>query len=98
MAINLQEENLKEGILALAIALVEIIRDALKHQALERVEAGSLTDGETERLGTALMELDMAVEQIKVEQGIERSVQSVRDNLDRIAGDMVGKFVCQEKN
>ena len=46
------------------------------------MESGSLTEEEIERLGEALMDMDIAIEEIKKEQGISRSVQAIRDGLD----------------
>jgi len=37
MAIHIDEDNLKSGVLGLVLALVEVIRDALKLQALKRM-------------------------------------------------------------
>ncbi|MDI6640389.1 MAG: gas vesicle protein K, partial [Methanocellales archaeon] len=65
MIVDIDEDNLKQGILGLVIALVEIIKDALEEQALRRIEGGSLTEEEVERLGEALMDLDEALESIK---------------------------------
>ncbi|MDP2951752.1 MAG: gas vesicle protein GvpK, partial [Chloroflexota bacterium] len=48
--VNIDEKSLKHGLLGLVMALVEIIRDALKLQALKRMEGGSLTEEEVERL------------------------------------------------
>lgn len=89
MQLNLKEENLKQGVLGLVIALVEIIRDVLKLQATRRMDGGSLTDEEIERLGLALMELDKAIEEIKIEQGINETVNSVRKNLDDLVNDLI---------
>ena len=50
MAINIDEKNLKHGVLGLVIALVEVIRDTLKVQAFKRMEGGSLSEEECERL------------------------------------------------
>ncbi len=93
MVINIEENNLKQGILGLIIALVEIVKEALKHQAVKRMEGGNLTDAEIERLGEALMDLDAALEQIKEELGIADSVMSVRDGLDGIVDEVVEKFL-----
>lgn len=92
MAIHIDEENLKSGVLGLVLALVEVIRDALKIQALKRMEGGSLTEEECERLGKALMELDLALEQIKEEQGVAEAVRAVRDGLDGIVDDVIDRI------
>ena len=97
MVVDIDEKSLKHGVLGLVIALVEIIRDALKLQAMKRMEGGSLTEDEMERLGQALMELDTAIEEIKEEQGILESVRSVRDGLDEIVDDILDSMVNPEK-
>lgn len=95
--IDIDADNLKHGVLGLVIALVEVIKEALKIQAFKRMEGGSLNEEEMERLGEALMELDMAIEQIKEEQGITQSVQSVRDGLDNIVDDVLDRMINPER-
>lgn len=97
MAIDIDEDNLKHGVLGLVLALVEVIRDALRIQAFKRMESGILTDEECERLGEALMDLDIAIEEIKEEQGITESVQAVRDGLDEIVDEVVDRTVNPER-
>jgi len=97
MVVDIDEKSLKYGVLGLVIALVEIIRDALKLQAIKRMEGGSLTDEEMERLGQALMDLDGAIEEIKQEQGIVESVKSVRDGLDEVVDDVLDRMINPEK-
>jgi len=97
MAIDINEDNLKHGVLGLVLALVEVIRDALRIQAFKRMESGILTEKECERLGEALMDLDIALEEIKEEQGITESVQAVRDGLDEIVDDVIDRMVNPER-
>jgi hypothetical protein len=97
MVIKIDENNLKQGVLGLVVALVEVIRDALKIQAIRRIESGTLTEVECERLGQALMELDIALEGIKQEQGISESVKSVRDGLDTLVDDVIDKIANPER-
>ena len=97
MAIDINEDNLKHGVLGLVLALVEVIRDALKIQAFKRMESGILTEEECERLGEALMDLDVALEEIKKEQGITESVQAVRDGLNEIVDDAIDRIVNPER-
>jgi hypothetical protein len=97
MPLDIHEDNLKQGVLGLVLALVEIIRDALRLQAFKRMEGGSLTEEEIERLGEALMDLDVAIEEIKKEQGITESVKSVRDGLDSIVDDVIDKMLNPER-
>ena len=97
MVIEIDEKNLKHGVLGLVIALVEIIKEALKLQAVRRMEGESLTEEEIERLGQALMDLDAAIEEIKEEQGISESVRSVRDGLDDLVDDVISGFLSPEE-
>lgn len=97
MVVDIDEKSLKHGVLGLVIAIVEIIRDALKLQAMRRMENGSLTEEEMVRLGEALMELDTAIEGIKQEQGILESVKSVRDGLDQIVDDVLDRMINPER-
>ncbi len=92
MPLDIDEGNLKHGVLGLVIALVEIIRDTLRIEAFRRMDGGSLADEECERLGEALLDLDMAIEEIKEEQGITEAVQQVRDGLDDIAREVVDRM------
>ena len=97
MPIDIDEDNLKHGILGLVIALVEIIKDALNLQAMKRMEGGSLSEKEMDRLGEALMDLDVAIEEMKKEQGVTESVKSVRDGLDDIVDEVLDKMINPER-
>lgn len=94
IVIKIDEKNLKHGVLGLVMAVVEILRDALRTQATRRMDSRSLTDEEVERLGRALTELDAAIEEIKREQGLDQAVSSVRDGLDDIVDDAVQRLVA----
>ena len=87
--LDLEEDNLGQGLLALVIALLEVIKEALVHAAVGRVEGGRLNDSEIERLGDALAELEDAVDQIKAEHGVVDAVRSVRDDLDGLVADLI---------
>jgi hypothetical protein len=95
--LDIDEGNLKQGVLGLVIALVEIIQNALKTQAFKRMEAGKLSEAEIIRLGEALMELDVALDQIKEEHGVAEAVKSVRDGLDEILDEVVDKMINPER-
>lgn len=97
MSIDIDEKNLKNGVLGLVVALVEIIKEALRLQAIRRMESGSLTDKEVEGLGEALMDLDAAIEKIKVEMGITESVKAVRDGLDKVVDDVLDNMLNPER-
>lgn len=89
MHIDLDKDDLKQGVMGLVMALVEIIRDVLQTQSLKRMEGGNLTPEQIEKLGDALIKLDEAIEKIKFDNGISDSVKQVRDGLDDLVGDII---------
>ncbi|ESP99005.1 gas vesicle protein K [Streptomyces sp. CHA1] len=93
MAITVDEKSLKHGVLSLVVTLVEVIQEALERQAERRMQGGSLTTEELERLGDALLELDEAMEEIKEEHGITSSVADLHRGLDEVVDDVVDKLV-----
>lgn len=89
MPVRLDEDNLKEGLLGLVVALVEIIEEVLERQAIRRMEGGRLSDEEAERLGNALSDLRTALDRIKADNGLEDAVKTIREGLARVADDIV---------
>lgn len=87
--IDVDSENLKDGLLGLVMALVEIIRDALKLQALRRMENDRLTEEQIEKLGNALVQLDEAIEDIKDDQEISETVDSTREGLNEVVNEVM---------
>lgn len=90
MHIDLNQDDLKQGVLSLVMALVEVIRDTIQLQAIKRMEGENLTPEQIERLGVALMELNLAIESIKREHNIADDMKNVRDGLDDLAAQIVG--------
>ncbi len=97
MTIDIDGDDLRTGLVGLVVALAEIVKETLKLQALRRVEAGSLTEEELERLGQALMDLDDAFERMKIDLGVTDAVQSVRDGLDQAVDDLVTTLIGAEQ-
>lgn len=97
MSVNIDEGNLKYGLLGLVVALVEIIQEVLERQAVQRMEKRSLNEEEIERLGSALADLKDALNNIKKDYDIEDVVRSVRDGLDQVADEALDKFVNVER-
>ncbi len=90
MPVNIDEGNLKQGLLGLVVALVEIIQEVLERQAIRRMEGGRLSDQEIERLGLALSDLKEALDNIKKDNDLEEAVKSVREGLDHAVDDAIG--------
>lgn len=95
MNIDLDKDNLKQGVLGLVLALVEIIRDVLKTQAVRRMEADTLSEEEIDRLGNALKGLDRVIEEIKGDFKVSDVVKSVRDDIDGLVNSLFVKTECK---
>lgn len=89
MSVNIDEGNIKQGLLGLVVALVEIIQEVLERQAVRRMEGGRLSDQEIERLGLALADLKEALDTIKKDNDLHAAVESVRGDLDKVTDDMI---------
>ena len=68
--IALNPESVKNGLGQLVLTLVELIRQLLEKQAMRRIEGGSLTEDEIERLGLTFLELDKQMTWLKKEFGL----------------------------
>lgn len=91
--VAISEHNVKHDVLGLVLALVEIIRDVLRVQALKRVESGMLTEEECERLGKTFLDLDKVLAEIKEEQGITDAVRAVREGWDGVVDEIISRMV-----
>lgn len=69
--INADPEHVEQGLTKLVLTLVELLRQLLERQAIRRIEAGTLTDEETERLGQTFMRLQARMEELKQTFGLE---------------------------
>lgn len=64
-------DDIESGVAKLVLTLVEFIRQVLEHQAVRRMEGGSLSEEEVERLGLALLRLQQRLEEIKHAFGLK---------------------------
>lgn len=93
MSIDIDESNLKKGLLGLVIALVEIIQELLERKVINRIESGNLEYEEIERVGEALFDLKDALETIKKDNELEETVASVISGLDEVVREALEKFM-----
>ena len=67
---NADPEDTQRAVAKLVLTLIEFLRRLLERQAIRRMENGSLTDEEIERLGVALMKLEETVHELAARFGI----------------------------
>ena len=58
-------DDVEAGVAKLVLTLVEFLRRVLEHQAVRRMEGGSLTDEQVEQLGLALLRLQDRLTELK---------------------------------
>ena len=58
---NANPEDVQRSVAQLVLTLVEFIRKLLERQAIRRMDAGTLTDQQTEDIGRALMKLEETI-------------------------------------
>jgi hypothetical protein len=69
--IEADADVVENGLARLVLAIVELVRRLLEKQALRRMDRGTLTDDEVERLGSALMKLEEKMAELKRTFGLQ---------------------------
>jgi len=64
-------ENVEKGLVRLVLTVIELLRQLMERQALRRVEEGSVTPEQEERLGMTFKRLAERMEELKAEFGLE---------------------------
>jgi hypothetical protein len=70
LRIEADPEHVERGLAGLVITVVDLLRELMERQALRRMEGGTLTDDEIERLGTAFMKLNERMDELKEQFGV----------------------------
>src|SRR3954453_23820186 len=63
--INADPERVEQGLARLVLTVVELLRRVLEHQAIRRMDGGTLSEEEVEQLGLALMKLSQRMDELK---------------------------------
>lgn len=69
--IALNPDTIQQDLAKLVLSLVETIRQLLERQALRRVEGGSLSAEQIERMGLTLMRLEERMSELKAQFGLK---------------------------
>jgi len=68
--ISTDAEHAEAGLARLALTLIELLRKVLEHQAVRRMDGGTLSAEEIERLGLALLKLNDRMQELKATFGL----------------------------
>jgi Gas vesicle protein K len=64
-------EKLEKGLAQLVMTIIELLRQLMERQAIHRIEGGSLTPEEVERLGQTFLALAERMDELKEVFGLE---------------------------
>lgn len=96
MTIQVDEEELEQGLLGLIMAVVEILKEVIDKQALALVEEGVLDDESAEQLGQSLRDLELTIQRIEEEQNLEDTASETKKQLDRTVDDVLNTAINPE--
>jgi hypothetical protein len=68
--INADPDKVEQGLARLVLTVIELLRRVLEHQAVRRMDGGTLTDDQVERLGLALLRLNERMGELKEAFGL----------------------------
>ena len=63
--VDADPEKVERGLAQLVLTVIELLRQLMERQALRRMEQGTLTDDEIERLGETFMKLERRMAELK---------------------------------
>jgi hypothetical protein len=63
--INADPDKVEQGLARLVLTVIELLRRVLEHQAVRRMDGGSLSEEQIERLGLALLRLNDRMDELK---------------------------------
>ena len=69
--VHTDPEKVEKGLAHLVLTIIELLRQLMERQALHRIEGGSLSEEEIERLGRTFMALADRMEELKEAFGLE---------------------------
>jgi hypothetical protein len=68
--INADPDQVENGLARLVLTVIELLREILEHQAIRRMDGGTLSEEQVERLGLALLKLNERMEELKTIFGL----------------------------
>ena len=71
--VDVDADGVENGLAKLVLTLVDFLRQLLERQAVRRMEGGTLSDEEVERMGLALMRLQEKVHEMARAFGLDPS-------------------------
>ena len=70
LRLDCDRESVEKDLAALVLTIVELLRQLMERQALRRVEDGTLTSDQIERIGSTLMALEDRMTELREHFGL----------------------------
>ena len=70
--VDVDPDGVEQGLAQLVLTLIEFLRQLVERQAVRRMEGGSLSDDEVERVGLALMRLEEKIAEMADVFGVDK--------------------------
>ena len=68
--IDADPDSVERGLASLVLTIVELLRQLMERQALRRVDQGTLTDDQIEKIGLTLMSLEDRMAELREHFGL----------------------------
>ncbi len=69
--IDADPESVERGLVSLVLTIVELLRQLMERQALRRVDDGTLTEDQIEKIGWTLMSLEEKMAELRDHFGLD---------------------------
>ena len=86
------------GLLALVVAVMEILVDTMEREAIRRMQSGELAADEIERLGSQLQAIEAEINDLKQREQINDDVNRLRHDLDSIVSEAIVQVETESAN
>ena len=73
LRLNLDPGAVKNGLGQLVLTLVKLLHELLERQAIRRIDAGSLSEEQIERVGLTLMRQAEEIDRLRIEFGLDEA-------------------------
>src|SRR5690348_5939107 len=70
LRVDADPESVEKGLVTLVLTLVELLRQLMQRQALRRVDQGTLTDDQIDKIGMTLMALEARMAELREHFGL----------------------------